>query len=108
MHLMWPALDSGRPPNLAKTEPLPPAVRTSVVIAPIEIAFSVIRDALEVNAPRELAGKLDSPVSKVLSKADIGFSVTRGPLAMHGKPGTLAVTTTFHGALRVSGQVGDQ
>ena len=46
--------------------PLPPVTRTSVIIAPVAIALPAIRDALERAAPRDLAGKPDNPISKVL------------------------------------------
>lgn len=108
--LMWatgPASD-GRRPALAKVPPLPPASRTSVIVAPVEIKLTAIRDALEANAPRNLTGKPSNPISKVLSNADIGFTVNRGPLAVHGKPDVMAIVTAFSGVLRVTGQIANQ
>lgn len=108
MQVLWPALDSGRRPMLEKVAPLPPATRTSVIAAPIEIALTAIRDALEAETPRSLTGKPNNPATKILAKAEIGFTVTRGPLAVYGKPGTLAVTTALNGVLRVTGQLAGQ
>src|SRR3954469_14087526 len=78
MQTLWPSFDSRRP-TLAKVAPLPPLVRTSVIVAPTVIALTAIRDVLDAHAPRSLSGKRENPVSKLLSKADIGFTVTRGP-----------------------------
>ena len=47
---------------------------------PTAIALSAIRDALETAAPRNLAGKRDNPLPQLLSNADIGWTVDRGPL----------------------------
>lgn len=105
MQWLWPALDSGRRPTLAKVAPLPPLSRTSVIVAPTVIALTAIRDALETQAPRDLSGKRDNPLSKLLSRTELGFTMTRGPLAVHGKPETLAVTTAINGAMRATGRL---
>lgn len=110
MDYFWPrqAREPDRLPSLAEMPPLPPVTRTSVIIAPVAIALPAIRDALERAAPRDLAGKPDNPLSKVLSKADIGFTVARAPLVLNGDANGMTISTSLNGALRVSGQVGSQ
>ncbi len=95
-------------PKLVEIPPLPPVTRSSLVIAPVSVALSAIRDALDAAAPRNLAGKDKNPLSEILSKADIGWTLTRSPLALAGRPEGLAVSTTLNGSLRVTGQIGTQ
>ena len=66
--------------------PLKPATRISTVTAPIAVALTAIRDALERQAPRDLAGKRDNPLAELLGKADIGWTLTRGPFSVAGAP----------------------
>src|ERR1700754_1876091 len=61
--------------------PLPPAARTSFVMAPVSIALSALRDAADRGAPRNFAGKADNPVSQMLQNADIGWAASRGPIS---------------------------
>jgi hypothetical protein len=95
-------------PPLVAVAPLPPVTRTSVVIAPAAIALTAIRDAMERAAPRDLAGKNSNPLSELLSKADIGWSVARGPIAVTGRPEALSIATSVNGSLRVTGQIATQ
>ena len=97
-----------RRPALAEPSPLQAVSRLSTVIAPVAVANNPIRDAMEAQAPRNLTGKRDKPLSELLGKADIGWNVNRGPLAVAGRAEGLTVTTTISGQLRVTGQVGDQ
>jgi Domain of unknown function (DUF4403) len=103
----FPAGGSRQPP-LADMPPLMPSVRTSTVSAPIAIALTAIRDAMEQKAPRELAGKRDNPLSQILGKADIGWTLTRGPFAVVGRSEALTISTTLSGTLRVTGQIANQ
>jgi hypothetical protein len=103
----WPSGSSGRP-KLAELPPLKPATRTSVVVAPTAVALSAIRPLLEAAAPRDLSDKAGNPVSGLLSKADIGVNVTRGPIALAGRPEGLIVSTPLNGAFRVTGQIATQ
>jgi len=106
MQILWPAADSNsRPPVLAEVPPLPPLSRTSTIVAPTAIALGAIRDMLEATAPRDLNGKRDGPVSKLLSNAEIGWQVNRGPLGVFGKPDTLGVSTVLTGTLRATGTI---
>jgi hypothetical protein len=99
---------SDPPPVLAQLPPLPAATRTSTVIAPAAIALNAIRDTLERAAPRDLSGKPNNPVSQLLSKADIGWTATRSPLAVTGRIEGITVSTALNGTLRVTGQIADQ
>src|ERR1700742_5402151 len=65
-------------PQLAQLPPLPPAPRSSTVIAPVAISLTAIREAAERAAPKNFAGKADNPVSQLLQDADIGWPATRG------------------------------
>jgi hypothetical protein len=99
------------PPALAKLPPLPdlpPVTRASYVIAPVAVALPAIRASLDAAAPRELIGKNDNPVSALLSAADIGITVGRGPLTVTGRPGDLAVASTLNGSLKVTGEIATQ
>jgi hypothetical protein len=110
------ALDYFLPANDAKTAaaklpappPLPAVTRSSYVIAPVAIPLSLIRQSLDNLAPRDLAGKNDNPVSNLLSKADIGIAISRGPMAVTGKPNEITVTTPLNGVLSISGQLATQ
>src|SRR4030088_2786673 len=65
-------------PVLVQLPPLPPAPRSSSLIAPVAIALSAIRDAADRGAPRSFAGKGDNPMSQILQNADIGWAEARG------------------------------
>ena len=108
MDFFWPRAGSGQRPVLADTPPLPAVSRVSSVIAPVAIALTAIRDTMEQAAPRNLAGKRDNPLSEALGKADIGWTVARGPLTLAGRADGLAVSTVLNGTLRVTGQIANQ
>src|SRR6185436_15958156 len=88
-----------RKPALADSPPLKPATRTSVVIAPTAIALSAIRDALEAQAPRDLSGKRENPVGQLLQNAELGLTMSRGPLT---------IAAPLNGTFRLTGQIGAQ
>ena len=95
-------------PALANLKPLPdlpPVTRASYVIAPVAVSLSAIRERLDAAAPRTLVGKNDNPVSSLLSKADIGMTVARGPLAVSGRANDLAVTAPLNSTMTVTGQI---
>ena len=110
------ALDYFLPDNAAKQvlaknpapPPLPPMTRASQVIAPVAIPLALIRQSLENAAPRDLSGKNDNPVSSLLSKADIGIAIQRGPMGVSGKPNEITVTTPLNGTLSITGQLATQ
>jgi hypothetical protein len=97
-----------KPPALVEIPPLPAATGTSVIITPVAVALSAIRDALDAQAPRDLSGKRDNPVSKLLSNADIGWTIARSPLTVTGRPEGLAVSTVLTGTMHATGQIGAQ
>jgi Domain of unknown function (DUF4403) len=101
---LWPVGKDQRP-TLVQVPPLAPATRTSVMVTPATIALSAIRDAMEAAAPHNLTGKRDNAVSQLLSNAEISWNVTRGPLAVAGRPDALAVSTALSGTVRATGQV---
>ena len=108
VHTYWRAPEPARAPALADVPALPAASGTSVIVAPVTIPHTAIRDALEAHTPRELTGKRNFPPSKYLSNAEIGWTVRRGALAVHGKPETMAVLAGLGGTLRASGQLSNQ
>ena len=103
--------DSDAKKTVASLPPLPalqPLTRASYVIAPVAIALTAIRQSMDAAAPRELVGKNDNPVSSVLSKADIGITISRGPMLMSGKPNELTIVTPISGDLKITGQIATQ
>ena len=104
---LWPA-GPERKPLLADSPPLQPVTRTSVVIAPAAIALSAIRDAMEAQAPRDLAGKRDNPLGQLLTNAELGWTITRGPLALTGRADGLTIVAPLNGTFRLTGQIGAQ
>jgi len=107
---LWPREPPApaRLPSLAQLPPLPPVARPSIVIAPVAVSLAAIRDTLEANAPRDLGGKQDNPLSQLLSKADIGWTVSRSPLAVSGRAEAVTISTSLNGALKVTGQIATQ
>ncbi len=95
-------------PDLVALHPMAPVTRTSVIVAPVAVANLAIRDIMEANAPRGLNGKNDNPLADLLGKADIGWNIGRGPIAVTGTNGSLNISTTLNGSLRVTGQVANQ
>jgi len=107
MNLVWPAAKSLQQnrPALVAVPPLQPLTGTSTVLAPAAIALTAIRDALDVRAPRDLSGKPQNPVSKLLANTQLTFAVSRGPLALAGQRGVLTVTTPLSGTFQALGTV---
>jgi len=107
LNLLWPAtasLQAGRP-ALVAVPPLKPLTGTSTVLAPAAIALTAIRDALDAQAPRNLSGKPQNPVSKLLTNADLNFNIARGPLTVSGRPDALMVVTPLTGQFQATGQI---
>jgi hypothetical protein len=107
MDKFWPTpkIPTERRPVLVEMPALPPVTRTSVVVAPTTIPLSAIREAMDAAAPRNLSGKPDNKFSDLLSKAEVGWTATRGPIAVSGRPQELTVTTPFNGTLRATGLI---
>jgi len=94
-----------KPPALAELPPLPPAPRSSIVMAPIAVALSAIRDAADRGSPRTFNGKAENPISQILQNADIGWTASRGPIAASGAQDALTLTTPLTGTLNVTGSL---
>ena len=107
MNVLSPGAGDRRP-ALVEVPPLQPSTRTSVIVTPTAIALTAIRDAMEQAAPRDLTGKRENPLSQLLSNADIGWSIARGPLTVAGRPEGLAVSTALNGSFRATGQIATQ
>jgi hypothetical protein len=108
MQMLTPPSSSDQRPALADVPPLKQVSRTSTIVTPTAIALTAIRDALEAAAPHNLTGKRENPISQLLSNADIGWTIARGPLAVTGRPDTMAVSTALNGTLHVTGQIAAQ
>jgi Domain of unknown function (DUF4403) len=94
-----------RAPMLVELPPLPPAPRSSSIIAPVAITLAAIRDAADRGAPRTFSGKADNPVSQILQNADIGWSASRGPISATGAQEVLSLATPLTGTLNVTGSL---
>jgi hypothetical protein len=92
-------------PVLAELPPLPPAPRSSSIIAQVAVALPAIRDAADRAAPRTFAGKADNPVSQILENADIGWTASRGPIMATGAQDVLSLATPLTGTLNVTGSL---
>jgi hypothetical protein len=77
MDLLSPRATNSAPP-VAQLPPLPPVSKSSIVVAPVAIALSAIRDQAEKASPRNFAGKAENPISQILQDADIGWTAARG------------------------------
>lgn len=105
LNVLWPApLQEGRP-QLVAVPPLPPLAGTSTVLAPAAIAMPAIAAALEAHTPRDISGKPQNPLTQLLQNAELNFTVTRGPLALTGRPDALTVTTPLAGTFAARGQL---
>lgn len=85
--------------------PLPPATRSSFVMAPVSITLAALREAADRAAPRTFAGKADNPVAQVLQNADIGWTASRGPILASGAQDVLSLSTPLTGRINVTGSL---
>jgi hypothetical protein len=108
MNTFWPTGMTDNRPALTELPPLKPVTYTSVVVMPVAVAHGALRAAMEASSPRDLSGKGDNPLGGLLSKADIGITVARGPIAVAGRAEGLTITTPLNGTLRVTGQIATQ
>jgi Domain of unknown function (DUF4403) len=92
-------------PALVELPPLPPAPRSSNIIATASISLPAIRDAAERGAPRTFSGKADNPASQILQNADVGWTASRGPIVATGGQDVLSLTTALTGTLNVTGSL---
>src|SRR5450755_2111243 len=102
----WLTPDSAVPASaLAELPPLPPVTRSSYVVASVTVALSAIRDAADRAAPRNFAGKANNPISQLLQNADIGWTASRGPIALTGGQDALSLSTPLSGKLNATGSL---
>jgi hypothetical protein len=102
----WLTPDSAVPASaLAELPPLPPVTRSSYVVASVTVALSAIRDAADRAAPRTFAGKANNPISQLLQNADIGWTASRGPIALTGGQDALSLSTPLSGKLNATGSL---
>src|SRR6478736_1708209 len=104
MDWLAPRATNSAPP-VAQLPPLPPVSRNSIVVAPVAIALSAIRDSAEKSSPRNFAGKAENPILQILQNADIGWSAVRGPIAANGDKDVLTLSTPITGKLNVTGSL---
>ena len=90
-------------PMVAALPPLPPASRTSVILAPVAISIAAIRDAVDRATPRTFTGKADNPATQILQNADIGWNAARGPITATGAADVLTLATPLTGTVNVTG-----
>ncbi len=98
----------GQRPKLAEMPALKPVTRISSMTAPVAVALTVIRDVMEQQARKNLSGQRDNPLTALLGKADIGWTLARGPIAVAGRIEGLTISTAVTGTLRVTGQIANQ
>jgi hypothetical protein len=102
--LVWPA-GKVPTPQIAEIPPLPAVTRSSVIMAPVSITLSAIRDAAERMTPRSFTGKADNPAAQVLQNADIGWTASRGAIAATGAQDALSLAAPLSGKLNVTGSL---
>jgi hypothetical protein len=103
MDWIWPM--TVQKPVLAQLPPLPPVTQQSEIIAPVTIPLTVIASTLDQAAPRNFGGKADNPVEKILSNADINWTVTRGTISASGAQNALRIAAPLDGKLTVTGSL---
>src|SRR5262245_34133302 len=94
-----------RRPKLVEMPPLAPVTRSSVIVTPAAIALTAIQEALEKAAPRDFSGKPEIPPPLNVFKAEIDWSLVRGPFAVSGRPDGITLSTALRGSFRASGQM---
>jgi hypothetical protein len=104
MDWLSPRATNSAPP-VAQLPPLPPVATSSIVVAPVAIALSAIRDQAEKASPRNFSGKAENPISQILQDADIGWTAVRGPMSATGDKDVLTLSTPLTGKLNVTGSL---
>jgi hypothetical protein len=93
-----------RPPTLLEAPPLPPTARSSLIVTPVVIPLSAIRDAIEQEVPRDLSNQTTSNSSSVpnVPSLPLDWSLAREPFAIAGGSGALTLSSTLRGSLQAS------
>ncbi|MET0222604.1 MAG: DUF4403 family protein, partial [Tardiphaga sp.] len=92
-------------PQIVDVPPLPQVTRNSIIMAPVSIPLSAIRDAAERAAPRNFAGKADNPAAQVLQNADINWTAARGAIAVTGAQDALSLAAPLSGKINATGSL---
>jgi hypothetical protein len=109
MNLVWPQDEAASvKPALTAPPPLPAATRKSIVVAPISIAISAIRDTVDRAAPRNFTGNADNPAKQLIQDAVINWTAARGPITAAGANNTLSISTPLSGTVHVGGVLTQQ
>ena len=101
----WLSPRGGPAPVLVELPPLPPASRSSIIVAPVTVSLAAIRDVADRAAPRNFAGKAANPVEQILQNADINWTAARGPIAATGAQDVLTLATPLTGTLNATGSL---
>lgn len=99
---------SSHRPALAETAPLKAVSAVSKVFFPVAIAKKAIVGALEPQAPRNLVGKREFPLSDLLGNAVADWNIDRGPLSTDDRSDVLTIKTALSGDVNVAAQAGKQ
>ena len=100
-----------RPPTLDKVPALPLSAHSSLIVTPIVIPLSAIRDAIEQQVPRNLSSQdtSNSPSSPNIPGLPFNWSLAREPFAIVGAPRGLTLSSTLRGSIHASsGTMGPQ
>jgi Domain of unknown function (DUF4403) len=92
-------------PLIVAMPPLPPVTRSSIIMAPVSISLSAIRDAAEKATPRSFAGRAENPAAQILQNAEIGWTAARGAIAATGAQDALSLATPLTGKVNVTGSL---
>jgi hypothetical protein len=93
-----------RPPTLLPVPPLPPTTRSSLIVTPVVISLSAIRDAIEREVPRDLSNQNTSNSSSVptVPSLPLDWSLAREPFTIVGGSGALTLSSTLRGSLQAN------
>jgi len=83
-----------------------PVAHGSIVIAPVTISLASIQDVVEQKAGHKFTGKIgksNNLIEQFLRKSDIGWTLTRGPMAVTGNNDVLSLSSSFTGKVNAKG-----
>ncbi len=103
----WPVSKQPSLPDLVPVPDLQAVTRSSTIIAPIVVARSAIRNALEAQAPRQLTGQQVNPLPQFLTAAEVNWSVDRGPLSVTAQEDELTISTELNGRVHIAGAISE-
>jgi hypothetical protein len=98
----------GAKPALVELPPLPPASRTSTMLAPVTITLASIRDAADRSAPRNFNGKVNNPAPQLIQNSDINWTAARGTISATGANNAISLATVVTGTVNAKGSVSQE